>query len=465
MPFHVGATQYTQQFANLYFSRLKQLAPVAMASARAAWGASLPFVKTLDAEVGELVGVVGTLFAELGGKPDIMKEVTRDILAEKPVEQTNGLYGTGEGDTFYLEDDSGRIALSGPGLSCSNFPFATGAVIAVRGKLEPDGTLHIDEVCLPGAPPAARTAIDTSIAIAADKGSGDSHAEGDKYVALVSGLHIGASEVEPLPLMLLTDYLTGYVGSPADLAVQASIVRLIICGNSTVDTSGNGTAAGAASVDALKKLERSEQRSLAECMSSLDSFLTSVSAAMPVDLMPGTTDPCNYLLPQQPLHPCMLPQASRLSSLSLRTNPYACVVDGVPILGTSGQPIEDFLKYAQTGSETSGVNAQDHALSALRRSLELRHLAPTAPDTLGCYPFATSDPFVMETSPSLYFAGNQPGYATELACAEGGEPVRLVTVPDFSSTHSIVLVNLRTLGAHQVAFGAGAASETTTVEV
>ena len=39
----------------------------------------------------------------------------------------------------------------------------------------------------------------------------------------------------------------------------------------------------------------------------LDSVLSSVLGSVPVDLMPGATDPSNCVLPQQPLHPCLLP--------------------------------------------------------------------------------------------------------------------------------------------------------------
>ena len=38
--------------------------------------------------------------------------------------------------------------------------------------------------------------------------------------------------------------------------------------------------------------------------------------------MPGTDDPCSFLLPQQAFHPCMLPQATRLETLNLCTNPH-----------------------------------------------------------------------------------------------------------------------------------------------
>lgn len=50
--FTVAVAQFTQQFANLYFTRLKTISPFALKAARARWGDELPFVKTLDAEPG-----------------------------------------------------------------------------------------------------------------------------------------------------------------------------------------------------------------------------------------------------------------------------------------------------------------------------------------------------------------------------------------------------------------------------
>ena len=43
----------------------------------------------------------------------------------------------------------------------------------------------------------------------------------------------------------------------------------------------------------------------------------------------------------------------------------------------------------------------------MERSLQWRHLAPTAPDTLPCYPFCDTDPFVLGECPHVYFVGNQ----------------------------------------------------------
>ena len=50
----------------------------------------------------------------------------------------------------------------------------------------------------------------------------------------------------------------------------------------------------------------------------------------------------------------------------------------------------------------------------LERVLEWGHLVPTAPDTLTAYSFNDKDPFVMESTPHVLFAGNQPAFATRM---------------------------------------------------
>ena len=39
---------------------------------------------------------------------------------------------------------------------------------------------------------------------------------------------------------------------------------------------------------------------------------------------------------------------------------------------------------------------------------------PTAPDTLAAIPLSDDDPFILKASPSVYFVGNQPSYATRM---------------------------------------------------
>ena len=82
------------------------------------------------------------------------------------------------------------------------------------------------------------------------------------------------------------------------------------------------------------------------------------------------------------------------------------------ILGTSGQPLEDMCKYLPepefSHPETDIVGGtQSLRLQLAIATLEARHLAPTAPDTLYCYPYFSSDPFVLAATPHMYFSGKR----------------------------------------------------------
>ena len=44
--------------------------------------------------------------------------------------------------------------------------------------------------------------------------------------------------------------------------------------------------------------------------------MTELASAIPVDMMPGQTDPANQSLPQQAMHACLLPGACQFSTLN-----------------------------------------------------------------------------------------------------------------------------------------------------
>lgn len=130
----------------------------------------------------------------------------------------------------------------------------------------------------------------------------------------------------------------------------------------------------------------------------------------------------------------------------METNPAWLSLADKSILATSGQTIDDVFKYLPSASR----------LAMARRTLEWRHVAPTAPDTLcksyalpflthpGCYPFPDIDPFVLSARPHLYIVGNQPSFETGLV-GDSDSPTRIVMLPSFSETGTIALVCLETL--------------------
>ena len=189
------------------------------------------------------------------------------------------------------------------------------------------------------------------------------------------------------------------------------------------------------------------------------------------------------------MHACLLPGAAsrfgggvgKKGTLVRATNPHDFDLGGVRFLGTSGQNVDDVLRWSTIGLAGADGGAEEEPTAAnkaslgdgarrceaLRSLLAWGHLAPTAPDTLAAFPFRSADPFVMEGCPHVFFCGGGREFATAtaevgedgrvvVAGREGGgsggssRTVRLISVPDFSASPVIVLVNLRTLDCHPV---------------
>ena len=91
-------------------------------------------------------------------------------------------------------------------------------------------------------------------------------------------------------------------------------------------------------------------------------------------------------------------------------------------------------------------------MDALDLTLKVRHLFPTSPDTLRSYPFVNEDPFVLTELPNIYFAGNQPEYSTKKVQLADDMVCRLICVPSFRRSKSIVLVDLQNLQSYEYKF-------------
>lgn len=153
---------------------------------------------------------------------------------------------------------------------------------------------------------------------------------------------------------------------------------------------------------------------------------------------------CLHFFFIQPLHRCLFPGASVYNTFFSCTNPHLFELDGFQFLGTSGQNIDDLDKYS---------NAKNR-LEYVERTLRWRHLAPTTPNTLGCYPFTEKDPFFIESCPNVYFAGNQDKYETSLLQGPEDQLVRLICIPRFSESGLAVMLNMRDFKCHTLSFSA-----------
>ena len=116
------------------------------------------------------------------------------------------------------------------------------------------------------------------------------------------------------------------------------------------------------------------------------------------------------------------------------------------------QPTGDINKYLpldEDGDEPSTIDLMEATLS-------WRVIAPTAPDTLWCYPYQNKDPFVLgkERCPALYAVGNAKAFETRLIAGDAeGERTRLVAVPEFNKTGEIVVVDVEDLSVQVIKVG------------
>lgn len=188
--------------------------------------------------------------------------------------------------------------------------------------------------------------------------------------------------------------------------------------------------------------------------------------------MPGVGDPTTHLMPQQPIHRAVFPRASLCGEmLKLVPNPYQFMLDDVYIMGTSGifnfiylfiyfKCCLLFFMISQEGVFL-GQNINDlkrfceevTSVDLLKSVLYYQHLAPTVPDTTDGFPFENRDPLIIEEDfPHIFFAGNQNRAEFSLTEFEEGRKTLLLSIPSFSKTRSVLLVNLKTLDVIEQSF-------------
>lgn len=413
---------YHQQFDKLYFLRLRQLKPLVLEQAKTKWPTALYTSKVLNVEKStQPTYIIGTLFIDSNDKPSTLHEVDRsrwisDPTVEKPYRDEPAVF---------LEDESGRIALVNSQLLQETL-LVSGLVAGLLGKETADGEFEVADICYAGMAPHPHPHPHPPLTQPSQK---------DKYVALVSGLDATIDQPVTLEMQLLAEFLTGNLGSSSVQRQCSQIAQVLIAGG-LVQTP-------APPLGHTEDAKANDRRQAASLMSQMDAYLADIAACVPLSVMPGAADPADLSMPQQPMHPSMFGQCRRSSGFRSLSNPAILDLDQRQVLATAGQNIDDLRHYITQDETPAQIAGQ---------SLQWRHIAPSAPDTLWCYPFIDHDPFVLDSSPHLYVVGNQPAFETGVA---GGGPqgqTRIVAVPRFSATHTIALLNLRTMEATPIKF-------------
>jgi len=414
--------QAGDQYFKLYMSRLKHLRPtlVKLGKERHPSVAALDQLNDVHShKKGQTFLFVGTIFKMMKNKPAALHE----FIGQKPITDLKPGCYISDSDQLILEDNHSRLALRLPG-GRDMHSFHTGMIIAVVGHQRMDYSIKVDDILFPGAAP--------TLPLPEPAASGK--------VAIVSGLEFGHPDTG-LPIQMLAEFLSGYLGGDEDHAECSQIVHLLVAGN-TLHPVEPDTMDEIDLIMRNRRLRRLHQDQMHKTLQSLDEWLTGLSSTMDVSVMPGPNDPSNYSLPQQKFPTCMLPVVSKMAKYHPVTNPHRVRVEGVDILGVAGQNLTDQRLYSRV---TDSLDLMDE-------HIRCRNICPTAPDTLGCFPVSKGvvDPFILRHSPHVYFVANQDKFETRLADAP--YKIRIVSVPSFSKTQEVVILDLATLECSTVSF-------------
>jgi DNA polymerase delta subunit 2 len=415
--YRVSGRKFEQQYAHIYFARLSLLSNAIRLRVEERWPKSVKRLgRVLEVAIGVESILVGTLFKEMKAKPSVLKNTQND---DRPS-------FCSETDHLILEDESGRVKLVLQDTALVQ-ACATGVIAAIRGTQVANGEFHVTDVLFAGFAPQQQL---SSVISRQGAPSSSFFTSSSPLLLLASGVNFSSSSVAA---QVLVDIVSE----------MPNVVRVILAGNtfgSTAYASSSATASATATTSAASSSATGLNNALSNVSISstsakaVDALLAELCASVPVDLMPGAGDPANHLLPQQPIHPCLLPVSSAYAnSLVLATNPHAFTIGGVQCVGTSGAPLRRLSKFV-TGSP----------LEVLERCLEWRHLAPIAPDTLACYPFYDRDPFILHNTPHVLFSGDADAFATKLVDRDG-ITTRIICVPALEKQGVAVLLNLETL--------------------
>lgn len=425
-----------------------------------------------------LCWITGTIYLDMTLKPNILDDIANDysIAAPPPRERYTSAH-TGE-DQVMLEDESGRLRLTGPALK--EHILVTGVIVSVMGTENKDGEFEVIDLRVAGlAPQPPRYSLE------AQPPPPETPPPPTK-IALVSGLQLIGETGATLSYDLLLEFLLGESASLSLQTLASQISRLVILGNSLAESNPLGIrddpfappnpSKKSAITAAAKRYGYDASTYNPGPTSHLDTLLSSLLPSLPVTIIPGDSDPANVSIPQQPLHQALFtrsrayadppnPNAANAPSGTYQgkkpklptptqypfhptTNPaYACI-HGHLCLFTAGQPTADIMKYMPIDDEIT-------TLDLMEATLQWRLIAPTAPDTLWCYPYQSRDPFVVGESkcPALYAVGNTEAFGTRIVRGDEGQNVRCVSVPEFRRTGEVVIVDLEDWSVQVVRIG------------
>lgn len=393
--------KFCNQYNATYQARLKHFKPIIKKAIEAKWGGlSLSSLFEIN-ETTELSTVQGLLYVSSHLKPSILDEIN-----DKRVKTETRTYYSDD-VTYFAEDESGRIEIQFENrdeIYKKYKVISTGMVMGFRGFQYEKSIFRVSDLCFPGNIPGNRVQnAGHRVCLASSFGMKDDNFNFEKMRIILQ--YLGTEDIDEF--ILMGSFFSNEIDGP--------------------------------NLD-LEKLN-------ALCNTVKQKLV----------LIPSLGDPTSKVLPQKPLHRKMFE-----SYPILLPNPSVFLIESYRCLVSSGENVEDLLKYFPCkleqvqNSQTNTDKVLDepitftveHFLDAMESIMNCQYMCPTSPDTLKSEPIDAEDPFILNQHCSMFFCGNAPEAGVRMM--NGG--TCLVAVPSFKRSGSVMLFDTLTSGYKLVQF-------------
>lgn len=261
-------------------------------------------------------------------KPCVLNEYEKDYdqVINENISLDNENYCS-EDDVIVLEDEFGRITLFFsdmvtvyPKYTISNseiiHELVTGGVVAVQGICNDTGILNVQTIYCPDISGITSNKIQKQDAVI------DTKIDNDTTIAIVSSPCISdLSSSTTQAFSTLLDMLQGcslpssYIN---DIPFK-KLSHLYIIGPLVQST--GATTKAEATITKTNGTNDARISKQYEQFQLLDSLVSFAASTVPISILPSNLDPTNFMFPQLPIHSCLLPISSSMSTCSLDTNP------------------------------------------------------------------------------------------------------------------------------------------------
>eukprot|EP00917_Polyrhabdina_sp_WS-2016_P001412 GHVP01002916.1.p1 GENE.GHVP01002916.1~~GHVP01002916.1.p1 ORF type:complete len:404 (+),score=70.71 GHVP01002916.1:333-1544(+) len=334
---------------------------------------------------------VGIFYMDGLYRPSILK----DTMAENSFKENEPPEYKWKETTIYLEDDSYRLRLL---IGDKNPGLISGIIMGVHCICTHNEELIVKKIFFPSTP--IQRPIPNGLS---------------ENFLFISGLNFDYSDAESVfKCQLLFDWID-------DCLEKENITEVVFVGN----------LFAAQKVLVEGKYGKPPVFEISQFNKLSDLLKRLCDSKKRIHITPGPNDPTNNYMPQRSIDKRFFSSLEKNNLLQTYSNPEIINIKDFYILCISHQLFDSMKIYFDNES----------IIETMKKVIIWSHMVPISPDTLVCYPYEDSDPFIITELPHIYVAATRNSFEEEAIVLENGKTVYCAALPEYSERNEFFVFN------------------------